>query len=215
MKSMILGLACLLVGCGPDRSLEGKNLYGSQSAGASSSSGYMEHPWPEGPPGIGLGQVVPEQMAWQGYGEHQSNPAPTTLWSRNWYDPTGELGIDAVLVIVAKHNCDKCVSEAAMVENYLGTWESQGRNIKITTLLLDGGSGGIVDWSDALNWKNKYYQIDASVGADPLGTFNPEIVLGYPYHAIVNPRNMRIVGTQEGLVNDYKSLEKLADENKF
>lgn len=199
--------------CGPDRSFEGKNIYGSQSAASSSSSGYSEHPWPEGPQGNGLGQVVPEQMAWQGYGEHQSNPSPITLWSKDWYDPTGELGINAVMVIVAKHDCAKCKSEAAMIENYLGTWDSQGRLIKIITLLIDSKDGKVASWTDALDWKKTYYQIDASVGADPLATFLPYDVLAYPYHAVINPRTMRIIETQEGLIDKYDNLEKLADSN--
>lgn len=213
MKKLIFGLTCLLIGCGPDRSFEGKNLYGSTSGGSSAASGYTEQPWPEGPQGVGLNQIVPEQMAWQGFGENQSSGTPITLWPRDWYDPTGEREIDAVMVIIAKHNCVKCKDEAEMIENYLGTWESQGRNIKITTLLADSKIGGVPDWKDALDWKKTYYQIDAAVGADPLMVFLPEVVFGLPYHTIIDPRTMRIVGTQEGIIDDYQALQKLADEN--
>lgn len=216
MKKIIIYLLALFsVGCSDVRSFEGKNVYGSQSSASSStSSGYTEHPWPEGPPGVGLGQVVPEQMAWQGFRENQSTPSPTTLWPRDWYDPTGELGIDAVMIVVAKHDCAKCKDEASMIENYMGTWDSQGRMIKITTLLVDGKDGSIADWTDALEWKKTYFQIDASVGADPLSTFLPETLFALPYHVVVNPRTMRIVQTQEGIIDDYLKLEKLADENK-
>jgi hypothetical protein len=214
MKNFFNLLFTGLMACGPDRSFEGKNLYGSQTAVTSSaSSGYIEPPWPEGDQGIGLGKIVPEQMAWQGYTENQSNPSPTTLWSRDWYDPTGELEINAVMVIVAKHDCVKCKEEAEFLENRVTAWKSQGRMIKVTTLLIDSKDGKSASWTDALEWKKTYYQVDLSVGADPLQTFLPYDILAYPYHAVINPRTMRVIETQEGLIDKYDNLEKLSDSN--
>ena len=216
MKKFLIVCLALLAGCGPDRSFEGKNVYGSETVAASSStsSGYMNHPWPDGDQGTGLGQIVPEQMAWQGYIEGQSNPAPTTLWPRDWYDPTGELGINAVMVIVANHDCAKCKQEAEFLQNRMAAWKSQDRMIKVTTLLIDSKTGGVASWEDALDWKKVYYQVDEAVGSDPLSTFLTEKVLAMPYHAIINPRTMRIIETQEGLIDKYDGLEKLADSNK-
>ena len=58
------------------------------------------------------------------------------------------------------------------------------------------------------------YQVDAVVGADPLAIMLPDAVYAMPYHTIVDPRTMTVVGTQEGIINDYKTLEDLADANR-
>jgi len=39
------------------------------------------------------------------------------------------------------------------------------------------------------------------------------VVFGMPYHTIVDPRNMTVVGTQEGIIGDYKMLEDLSAKN--
>jgi hypothetical protein len=210
----LIFVANCLIGCGPDRSFENKNIYGSATS-ASSSTGYVEQMWPEGDYGVKLGQIIPETLGWKGYGEHQSSASATDLTSRSWYDPSGELDIDAVLVTTVKHDCNACITEAELMQNRITSWYSQSRMIKVVTLLTDSQDGGIVNVNSVLEWKSIFYQLDASVGADPLMVMLPENVFALPYHTIVDPRTMRVVGTQEGIVDDYKILEDLADSNNF
>lgn len=217
MKNIfIISTVCLLVGCGPDRDFEGKNIFGSQgSAGVTTtSSGYTPSEWPVGDSGVGLLQVVPEGLEWMGYKEKQQTNKPVPLEPRDWYDPTGERGINAVLVITAKHQCDLCEKEADLIPNGLAAWNSMGIGIKVITLIVTNPEGKVATPDTALAWKKDHYHEDASVAADPLAIMLPDAVYAMPYHTIVDPRTMTVVGTQEGIINDYKMLEDLADANR-
>lgn len=215
-KNIIIGLVGLLVGCGSNRDFEDKNIYGSQvSAGATTSSGgSMQPEWPMGEPGIKLTQVIPEGLEWMGYKENQDSGKPVPLDPRDWYDPTGDLGINAVLVITAKHQCDLCSKEADLLPSGISMWKSMGMGIKVVTLVVDNPEGKVATPETALAWKKDHYQVAATVGADPLAIMLPDVVFAMPYHTIVDPRTMRVVGTQEGIINDYKMLEDLADANR-
>ena len=207
----------MLPACGADRSIGEKNIYGSVvSVTASSSAGIVEDLWPSGEPGVGLSQVIPETLAWKGYVEEYqgADDEPVDLTVRSWYDPVGALGIDAVLVITAKHECDLCSSEAAALQGRISSWQLQGRMIKVVTLLVDASDGKVVTPQTALNWKMEYHQSLGSVGIDPLMIMLPEQFFGWPYHTIVDPRTMSVIAIQSGIIDDYKMLEALADSNK-
>ena len=217
MKKFLFCCLAMLPACGPDRSFEGKNIYGSAvSVTASSSTGIVEDLWPSGEPGVGLSQVIPESLVWKGYAEEYqgADDEPVDLTVRSWYDPVGDLGIDAVLVITAKHECDLCSSEAAALQGLISSWHLQGRMIKVVTLLVDAADDKVVTPQTALNWKMEYQQLLSSVGVDPLMMMLPEQFFGWPYHTIVDPRTMSVVGIQSGIIDDYKMLEALADSNK-
>lgn len=215
MKKFLFCCLAMLPACGPDRSFEEKNIYGSAvSVTASSSTGIVEDLWPAGEPGVGLSQVIPETLAWKGYTEYQEVDTPVDLTTRSWYDPAGALGIDAVLVITAKHECDKCSFEAIALEGRISSWQLQGRMIKVVTLLVDATDGKVITPQTALNWKMEYQQSLGSVGVDPLMIMLPEQFFGWPYHTIIDPRTMSVVGIQSGIIDDYKVLEALADSNK-
>lgn len=216
-NKFIIGLFGLLVGCGSNRDFSDKNIYGSQaSAGATSTSsgGSIEPEWPMGDSGVGLSQVVPEGLEWMGYRENQESGKPLPLKPRDWYDPKGEYGINAVLVITVKYQCDLCEKEADLIPNGLAAWNSMGMGIKVITLVVTNPEGKVATPDTALNWKKDHYQVDAAVGADPLAIMLPDAVYAMPYHTIVDPRTMTVVGTQEGIINDYKMLEDLADANR-
>ena len=216
-KFLFCCLATLPAACGVDRSFEEKNIYGSVvSVTASSSTGIVEDLWPSGEPGVGLSQVIPESLVWKGYAEEYqgADDEPVDLTVRSWYDPVGDLGIDAVLVITAKHECDLCSSEAAALQGRISSWHLQGRMIKVVTLLVDATDDKVITPQTALNWKMEYQQLLGSVGVDPLMMMLPEQFFGWPYHTIVDPRTMSVVEIQSGIIDDYKMLEALADSNK-
>ena len=217
MKKFLFCCLAMLPACGVDRSFEEKNIYGSVvSVTASSSTGIVEDLWPSGEPGVGLSQVIPESLVWKGYAEEYqgADDKPVDLTTYSWYDPAGDLGIDAVLVITAKHECDLCSSEAAALQGRISSWHLQGRMIKVVTLLVDATDDKVITPQTALNWKMEYQQLLSSVGVDPLMMMLPEQFFGWPYHTIVDPRTMSVVGIQSGIIDDYKMLEALADSNK-
>ena len=216
-KFLFCCLATLPAACGVDRSFEEKNIYGSVvSVTASSSTGIVEDLWPSGEPGVGLSQVIPESLVWKGYAEEYqgADDKPVDLTTYSCYDPVGDLGIDAVLIITAKHECDLCSSEAAALQGRISSWHLQGRMIKVVTLLVDATDDKVITPQTALNWKMEYQQLLSSVGVDPLMMMLPEQFFGWPYHTIVDPRTMSVVEIQSGIIDDYKMLEALADSNK-
>ena len=209
----LLGLIC----CGPNRSFEGKNIYGSTSAQSSSSSGTggSDQPkWSQSDPGTRLGQTLPIGLSWKGFDEGKNISDPVDLNPEDWYDPDGSIGINAVMVITAKHNCKPCEDEAAMIENKMATWNSLNKGIKVVTLLVDSKTGDVPLIGDAYSWKVDYLQVDAAVGIDPERTFIPDPIFGWPYHTIIDPTQMRVVGTQEGIIDNYSIIEGLAAANK-
>jgi len=215
-------LGCLLLtlaACGPNRDFEDKNIFGSQaSAGAvtstSTTGGGSEPEWPAGDPGIKLSQVIPEGMQWEGFRHGQESTGEVTLRPRDWFDPTGDRGTHAVMVITTKHQCDKCSAEAGLLAERISTWKSEGRGIKVVLLVVDSEDGKASTPETAMKWRSDYYLTGADVGADPLTLMLPDVVFGMPYHTIVDPRTMTVVGTQEGIIGDYKVLEDLSNANK-
>jgi len=216
-NKLIYSAIAFLVGCGPDRDFEDKNIFGSQTVGgvgtSSSSGGGSEPPWPMGDSGVKLSQVIPEGMNWEGFRHGQTSSGEVKLQPRDWYDPTGERGTDAVMVVTTKHQCEKCAAEAGLLAERISTWKSEGRRIKVVVLIVDTEDGKVATPVVALKWRLDYYLVDADVGVDPLALMLPDVVFGMPYHTIVDPRNMTVVGTQEGIIGDYKMLEGLADAN--
>lgn len=215
-NKLIYGVIAFLIGCGPDRDFEGKNIFGTQTVGvgtSTSSGGGDEPPWPMGDSGVGLLQVIPEGMSWEGFRHGQASSSEVSLRPRDWYDPTGDRGTNAVMVITTKHQCDKCAAEAGLLAERISTWKSENKGIKVVMLIVDTEDGKVATPPTAAKWRLDYYLVDADVGVDPLALMLPDVVFGMPYHTIIDPRNMTVVGTQEGIIGDYKTLEELANAN--
>jgi len=217
-KNIIYSLLFALTACGPDRGFEDKNIFGSQtSAGAtstSSSSGGSEAEWPQGDSGVGLSQIIPEGMQWVGFRQGQESSKEIKLQPRDWFDPTGDRNINAVMVITTKHQCDKCSAEAGLLAERISTWKSENKGIKVVYHAVATENGKSATPETALKWRLDYYLVGADVGIDPLALMLPDVVFGMPYHTIVDPRTMTVVGTQEGIIGDYKVLEDLSNANK-
>lgn len=216
MKKVFSGLLLFFaMGCGDARSFEGKNIFGSQSStGTSSTGGGWEPEWPQGDSGVGLLQIIPEDMQWEGFRQGQQSYNKVTLEPRDWYDPTGIRGVDALLIITTKHQCDKCAEEAGLLAERISSWKSENKRIKVVLLVVDNEKGKAATLETALKWRTDYFLVDADVGIDPLALMLPDVVFGMPYHTVVDPRTMTVVETQEGIIGDYKVLEDLSNENK-
>ena len=206
-----------LAACGPNRDFEDKNIFGSQtSAGASTTSaagGGWEPEWPKGDSGVGLLQVIPEGMQWEGFRQGQQSSEEVTLEPRDWYDPMGNRSIDALLIITTKHQCDKCTAEAGLLAERISTWKSENKRVKVVLLVVDNEKGKAATPETALKWRLDYFLVGADVGIDPLALMLPDVIFGMPYHTIVDPRNMTVVGTQEGIIGDYQQVEDLSNKN--
>lgn len=207
-------LATLGFGCVGARKLSGDLRDSSAGAGGEISESGGAASWQQVNLGVELGRTVPDTLVWKGYGEGKNVSDVVDIATTDWYDPDGSRGIDAVLVVTTKHGCKSCIDEAVMLQNKMTAWASQGRNIKVVVLLVNSAQESTPQLSDAYGWKVEYFLIDAAVGIDPISTFAPDVVFAWPYHTVIDPRLMRVVATQEGIISDYKDLESLADSNK-
>ena len=224
MKKSLIGLISLLVGCGPNRDFEGKNIFGSQtsvgvtvtSSVSSTSSGDGQPSWPQENVGYNIGQTISESLTWPGYLEGDPNTSQlNTLSPHQWYDPDGSKSINAVLVITSKYECSACASEAKQLQNLAEDWSSQGLGIKIVVLMTTNSeANGPPTTSSTFQWKSQYGLIGVAVGVDPNFTFSISSAFATPLHTIINPRDMKVVDVQEGNIEDYSTLESTANENK-
>ena len=223
MKSkFVIGLVGFLVGCGPDRDFEGKNIFGSQTTvGATSAtvttstaSGGSDSAWPQENLGYNIDQTLPDWLAWNGYQEGPITPGWSLLSIQEWYDPDASKSINAILVISSKYDCQACASEAKSLQSKIELWQSQNTGIKVIVLVTNSPTNGPPNTSAALQWKSQYNLIGAAVAVDPNFAFAVSSTFSTPLHTVVNPRNMKVVDVQEGVIDDYSPLEKTAEANK-
>ena len=204
----------ILVGCGPNRDFEDKNIFGSQTVSSSAVGGVENQGWPEGKQGVGLLEIIPEDMTWEGYKKNQQTELETIISTSDWYDPTGEKHINAVLVITTKYGCDLCLEQAGSLQDKISVWDDEGKNIKVVFLITNDEEDGSPTPKTALNWKSDNYLIGADVAVDPLSLMLPGPVWAMPYHTIVDPRTMIVLANQQGTIDNYDQLEILASSNK-
>jgi len=222
MKKFFYYLSGLLLACGPGRDFEDKNIFGSQTVGstsvsiASTSTTGDESPaWPQENIGFGIEKTIPDFVFWNGFAEGPlSSPKEVQLTTRDWYDPTGNFGINAILVITAKYQCSSCAEEAKGLNETIKSWQSQKRKIKVVTLLINSDTNGLPDITSALTWKIQYEQSLSCVGIDPQKTFASTSSFSTPLNTIIDPRTMKVIDVSEGYTKDYSKLEELENANK-
>lgn len=219
-NSLVYCLVGLLTGCGPDRDFEDKNIFGSQTIGAtsgiaSSSSGEMMTSWSQDNIGYNVSQDLPAWLSWKGYPEGAPDGSKlTTLPVDQWYDPDGGRGIHAVLFLTSKYDCAACEKESKELQSKIEKWNADGRGIKVVVLVINSPTNGPSDAASALQWKSQYGLAGVTVVVDPTITFAVSSTFATPLRTIVDPRMMKVFEVSEGYTNDYTTLEALANENR-
>jgi hypothetical protein len=220
-KRIIYSFIGVLIGCGPDRSFEDKNIFGSQTSGTfsdvsiSASSGGDAPTWSQDDIGYNVGQSLPVWLSWEGYPEGIPDVAKLTkLRIDQLYDPVGVNGINAVLFLTSKYDCSACAKESKQLQSKIEEWNSAGKGIRVVVLVINSPTNSSPDLSSALQWKSQYGLIDAAVGIDPTIVFAVKSTFATPLRTIVDPRTMKVAEVAEGYSDDYSTLEALANENK-
>lgn len=219
-NKLICSLIGFLVGCGPDRDFEDKNIFGSQTVGSttasgSSSSGESLPKWSQDNVGYNVSQDLPTWLTWKGYSEGPIDSAKLThLTIDQWHDPDGGFGIHAILFLTSKYDCAACAKESKELQSKVENWNAANKGIKVVVLVINNPNNGPPDPSAALQWKSQYGLKDVSIAIDLAVTFAVGSTFATPLKTIVDPRTMKVFEVTEGYTGDYTTLEALADGNK-
>ncbi len=182
----------------------------SSTAASSGAGGSLA--WPAGPYGVAPGMTLPENLSWAGYAEGTNKAGTIAL--KNWYDPSGSKGVDAILVITSQFGCGPCAEEAQTLQGHTVAWKSQGYGIKVLQLVVNDSNGNSPDASAASEWKNQFGLVDIAVGADPNDAMAPGGSYGTPLQTLINPRTMKVISVVEGFSGSFSDAESLAASNQ-
>ncbi|MGZ3420021.1 MAG: TlpA family protein disulfide reductase [Polyangiales bacterium] len=184
---------------------------GDDDAAATDDTGPTEDtaPWLTYPPGIdgkyGLnrGDIFPN-LSFKGYKGGEGQPW-TDISMIDYYDPTGERGLYAILYVVSAEWCGPCQQEAKKLPGFLTNLYAK-RGAHFMTGVIEDTSRNPADQATVDRWlKLSHLNFDAM--ADPgakafAGT-------GIPRNYIINPRNMQIVRINTGVNPDATTVDGL------
>jgi thiol-disulfide isomerase/thioredoxin len=152
------------------------------------------------------GQTFPN-LKFKGYLEEGTEWVDISM--QDFYDPTGERGINAILVVVSAQWCGPCKLEAQDLPRwYTDLYKSRGA--KFITAMVEQNDGSPATQLTVDAWK-KAYKINFTIVEDgKAGTMDPSLIkdpaalnpnpsVGYPRNYIVNPRNMQIFRVNSGV----------------
>lgn len=170
-------------------------------------------PWltyPDGPYGLNKDLIFPN-LTLSGYRDGKDG---TMEWSElsmlDYFDPTGERGINAILVVVSAEWCGPCKEEAKDLPGFY-TNQYKPRGAKFLTAMIENSKGLPADKAVVDRWL-KAYSINFDIVADPDGaTMLPKSdpKWGVPRNYIVNPRNMQVIRVNSGVNPDAVNIPGL------
>lgn len=171
-------------------------------------------PWntyPEGPYGLEKDNIFPP-LEWDGYRDG------TGEWTRikmlDYYDPTGERGIHALLFIVSAEWCPPCKEEAKDLPGFY-TNIYQPRGAKFITAMIEDSKKQPATQAVVDRWV-RTYSINFDIVAAPAAEEVLPASSGIPRNYIINTRNMQIVRVNQGVNPDatrVPGLTALLDYN--
>jgi hypothetical protein len=173
------------------------NDSGVKDAGASPDApevGPLECPYPAGPYGVAVGDVLDPSLSWQAYAPGAT--AASTLSISDLYDCDGKKGINALVFDTSGQWCVACQYEAENVPAWMsstgtgvGKWTSLG--VRFVSLIIQNNAYQPATIITASQWRAMFDLTSiVYVAADPNDTF-PAVAL--PHNILINPRTMRIV----------------------
>jgi hypothetical protein len=170
-------------------------------------------PWnsyPEGPYGLEKDNVFPNAK-FMGYREGVNGTKEwTELAMQDYYDPTGERGVYAILVVVSAEWCGPCKEEAKDLPGFY-TNLYKPRGARFLSAMIENSKGAPADQAVVDRWMNTY-KANYDIGADPDG----QVMLtkgdpnwSIPRNYIINPRDMRIARVNRGVNPDATNIPGL------
>ena len=170
--------------------------------------------WPEQNLGVGVGQYVPANFAWQGLAPGENQERQISI--QEFFDCDGSRNLHAVLLITSQYGCSRCTSQASGLTQMLSNWQLDGLNIKVLTLKIEDSNGtkpasieGANYWRDAYNLNTSYVGYDNGYTMIPR-TGGGSVRFGTPLNSVIDPRTMEVIDVIQTFDRSYGSLLELA-----
>ena len=220
-----------LVACGPPTPSSGGGS-SRDTGGAAQPDGGVEQPgedagttgrpdagaapcaWPTDNLGVGVGQRVPSELNWQGYGAGDEQERSISI--REFFDCDGRQGVHGVLLITSQYGCSRCTSQASGLTQMIESWAQEGLNIKVLTLKIEDSDGSKpASMEGAGHWRDTYGLSNSAVAFDNGYTMIPRtgggsIRFGTPLNSVIDPRTMEVIDVIQTFDRSYGSLLELA-----
>jgi hypothetical protein len=150
---------------------------------------------------------------WEGYAEGSTlSSAPVTIHLKDYYDPDGSKGINALIISENNLACSEAVQETIDYANKLPSYTADGVHF-LQLVVFDGVTGAAADVPSALAWKT-YFTASWGVGADPNFTFAEPDHNPLPTQLLVDPRTLLVYDRSSGYKQNWTSIPKLVAKNK-
>jgi hypothetical protein len=164
----------------------------SDGSATDTGAGASECPYPSGPYGTAVGDVLDPTLAWQAYAPGAT--APSTLRISDLFDCDGSKGINAVVFDTSGQWCVACQAEAESVPTWMGTtgagaghWSSLG--VRFVTLIIENDAYEPATIVTADQWRTMFELTSIYVAADPNASLPAQAL---PHNLLVDPRTMKV-----------------------
>jgi thiol-disulfide isomerase/thioredoxin len=165
-------------------------------------------PYPSGPYGTAVGDVLDPTLVWQVYAPGATTPS--TLRISDLLDCDGKKGINAVVFDTSAQWCVACQAEAQSIPAWVGStgagagdWTSLG--VRFVTLIIQNDAYEPATIVTAQQWRAMFDLTSIYVGADPNASLPADAL---PHNLLVDPRTMKI---SQDLDNDDSAGTPQAD----
>lgn len=170
-------------------------------------------PWnvyPEGPYGLNKDNIFPNAKL-SGYRDGVDGTREWTEMSmQDYYDPTGERGVYAILVVVSAEWCGPCKEEAKDLPGFY-TNIYKPRGAKFLTSMIEDKAGKPATQAVVDRWLTAY-KANFDIAADPEGLVmlpKSDPKWSIPRNYIINPRDMKIARVNSGVNPDATTIPGL------
>jgi hypothetical protein len=165
---------------------------GSAASPDAREGGKVACPYPAGPYGTAVGDVLDPKLEWQAYAPGATTPS--TLHISDLYDCDGKKGINAIVVDTSGQWCVACQYEAESVPKWMastgsgaGHWSSLG--VQFLALIIQNNAYEPATIVTAEQWRAMFHLTSVYVAADPNASL-PAMAL--PHNLLIDPRTMKI-----------------------
>jgi hypothetical protein len=170
----------------------GGALQASDGSAMDSGVSSGECPYPSGPYGTAVGDVLDPTLLWQAYAPGATTPS--TLHISDLLDCDGKKGINAIVFDTSGQWCVACQAEAESVPTWMGDtgsgaghWSSLG--VRFVTLIIENDAYEPATIVTADQWRNMFGLTSIYVAADPNASLPAQAL---PHNLLVDPRTMKV-----------------------
>lgn len=156
--------------------------------------------YPSGPYGVAVGDVLKDDSFFGYKNAEVSESGDLEAFSLgDFYDPSGEKGVELLYISISAVWCPPCQQEAKALPSMIESLAQDGLKVAFFQDLYDGPTPGTsATQRDLEKWLKKY-KLPFPVVVDPKGKMNAYFDRNsIPYSIVVDAKTMKILGTDAG-----------------